>query len=226
MATKSVWEILFLDFSEKNPLNSKHPDFPYIEGERIEDIMEYTVAAIGDIEEVLSLHKKYHVDTVSESDKENGFVTTQFTRDLLLKLIETENGLFVAKNGDEIIAYAMSASWKFCSIWPMFQHMIGKLHEIQYLGQTLNTENSYQYGPICIDREYRGTGVLEGVFEFARSEMNKKYPILVTFVNKSNPRSIKAHVDKLGLDLAMEFEYNNNSYLELLYDTSKPQILL
>ncbi|MDC7125459.1 MAG: hypothetical protein PQJ46_07820, partial [Spirochaetales bacterium] len=90
------------------------------------------------------------------------------------------------------------------------------------IGQVLTTKNSYQYGPICIDKNYRGKGILEGLFDFARTIMRERYPILVTFVNSKNPRSVKAHMDKLKMDKIHEFEYNNKNYIELAYDTSKP----
>ena len=51
--------------------------------------------------------------------------------------------------------------------------------------------------------------------------MNKRYPILITFINHINPRSYNAHVKKLGLDVIKSFEFNNNHYYELGYDTSK-----
>ena len=51
--------------------------------------------------------------------------------------------------------------------------------------------------------------------------MSQRYPILVTFVNKINPRSYEAHKRKLGLDVIQEFEFNGNSYYEMVYDTSK-----
>lgn len=57
----------------------------------------------------------------------------------------------------------MAASWEFWSKWPLFQFMIDDLPNTTYRGRALSTENSYQYGPICIDREYRGTEVLPGV---------------------------------------------------------------
>ena len=115
----------------------------------------------------------------------------------------------------------MSASWQFWSKWPMFAHMIKDLHNLSYLGQTITVENSYQYGPVCIDKSIRGSGVLEEIFDFAREEMSKRYPILLTFVNKINPRSFEAHKRKLGLEVIQEFEFNNNYYYEMVYDTSK-----
>jgi hypothetical protein len=50
--------------------------------------------------------------------------------------------------------------------------------------------------------------------------MKAKYPILVTFINKNNPRSVQAHTRKLGLEVINEFEFNNKQYYELVYDTS------
>jgi hypothetical protein len=99
--------------------------------------------------------------------------------------------------------------------------MVEHLDESEYLGQKLSVDNSYQYGPVCIDKSVRGSGVLEKIFDFAREEMAKRYPILVTFINKINPRSFEAHTKKLGLTVTKEFSFNNNNYYELAYDTSK-----
>ena len=183
--------------------------------------MKVSMARIVDIEEVLHLHSKYHIDTISEEDKKDGFITTAFTRDNLINLIK-EEGLFLAKNEENrIIGYVMAASWSFWSIWPMFKFMMHDLKSMIYLNQTLNTRNSYQYGPICIDKIARGTDVLYKLFDFARQKMAKKYPILVTFINITNRRSYQAHRKKLGLEVIKEFQFNGNRYYTMVYDTSK-----
>ena len=183
--------------------------------------MIYRVATLEDIEKVLELHFRYQVDSIKEEDKKDGFVTTAFTKEELSELITKESGLFIGVQEDQVMAYVMAASWEFWSKWPMFAHMIKDLSNLTYLGQTLSVENSYQYGPICIDKSVRGSGVLKEIFDFAREAMSKRYPILVTFVNKINPRSFQAHKRKLGLEVIQEFEYNNNNYYEMVYDTSK-----
>jgi len=184
--------------------------------------MEYKIAQLTDIEATLKLHAKYQVDSIAEEDKKDGFVTTAFTKEELTDLITQEQGLFIAKEGEEVLAYVMAASWQFWSRWPMFQHMIKDLPNLEYLGQTLSTDNSYQYGPICIDKSLRGTTLLKNMFNFSLSVMHTRYPILVTFVNKVNPRSYQAHKRKLGLTPIQEFEFNSNEYWEFVYDTSKP----
>jgi hypothetical protein len=183
--------------------------------------MTYKIAKLEDIDKVLELHFRYQVDSIKEEDKNDGFVTTAFTKEELTSLINDEQGLFIGIKDGEVLAYVMSASWQFFSRWTIFAHMIKDLHNLSYLGQTITVENSYQYGPICIDKSVRGSSVLPKIFDFARKEMSKRYPILVTFVNKINPRSFEAHKRKLGLEIIQEFEFNNNHYYEMVYETKK-----
>lgn len=182
--------------------------------------MKLSSATLNDIDEVLELHAKYQIDSISHEDKKDGFVTTSFTKEQLAKVINEEQGLFIARKNDKMVAYVMCGSWKFCSIWPIFTQMVQDLPKLSYLGQAITTENSYQYGPVCVDKSVRGSGVLEALFDFAREEMSQRYPIMVTFINKINQRSFKAHT-RLGLEVIAEFSFNNNHYYELAYDTSK-----
>ena len=183
--------------------------------------MQYTIATTNDIDSILELHFRYQVDSIKEEDKSDGFVTTAFTKEELTQLIEQEQGLFIAKEGEEVLAYVMSASWNFWSKWEMFQHMIADLVNLEYKSEQLSMQNSYQYGPICIDKRVRGTEVLPTIFDFALNHMSKYYPILITFVNQINPRSYEAHHRKLGLDIIQEFEFNGNKYWEMGCLTSK-----
>lgn len=182
--------------------------------------MEYRNATLEDIEQVSELQQLYHVSTISEEDRPDGFVTTLFTKEQFTELIQKENGLAIACDGDKVIAYAMAASWDYWSAWPLFQHMIKDLPRTKYMGQVLSMDNSYQYGPIAVHKDYRGTEVFPNLFEFSKNEMSKRYPILITFINQANPRSYGGHVVKLQLDIIKEFEFNNNQYYELGFDTS------
>ena len=183
--------------------------------------MIYRNANFDDIEAISKLQEKYHVLTINEDDKKDGFVTTLFTTEQFKEIIEKENGLAIACDGDKVVGYAMAASWEFWSKWPLFQFMIADLPSTTYLGEVLSTENSYQYGPICIDKVYRTSDVLPNLFEFSRQQMSKRYPIMITFINHINPRSYEAHTRKLGIDVIKNFDFNNNHYYELGYDTKK-----
>ncbi len=179
------------------------------------------IAQLSDIDGILKLHYKYQVDSIDEDDKKDGFVTTPFTKEQLTDIINQEQGIFIALKNDEVVGYVMSASWQYWSQWEMFAFMIEDLKNLTYLGLPITVENSYQYGPVCIDKSMRSSGLLEKLFDFALESMSKRYKILVTFVNKINPRSYEAHKRKLGLEVIQEFKFNGNEYFEFVYDTSK-----
>ena len=183
--------------------------------------MIYRNATVADIPQIEELQKRYHVSFINEEEKKNGFVTTLFTREQLTELIEQEDGISIACDGESLVAYAMAGSWQFWSKWPLFQHMIADLPNTEYQGQTLSTENSYQYGPVCIDMDYRGQGVLQDLFAYSARQMNKRYRLLITFINHINPRSFAAHTQKVGMDVIKNFDFNGNHYYELGYDTDR-----
>ena len=190
--------------------------------------MIYRNATLADLPKIAELQSIYHVSTISLEDKPDGFVTTLFTEQQFQDIIEKEQGLAIAcddEDGNTIVAYVMAASWEYWSAWPLFQHMIQDLPNTTYMGRTLSTENSYQYGPICIHKKYRGTDVLPSLFEFSRSQMQPRFPILITFINHINPRSYEAHTRKLGLNVIKSFTFNNNQYYELGYDTSREVVV-
>lgn len=182
--------------------------------------MNYRIAELNDIPGILLLEKKYHKNSISEEDKSGGFIGTFFSESKLQGLIQEEKGLAVACDKDRIVGFANAASWQFWNTWPVFHPMINDLSNINYKGTVLSVNNSYQYGPACIDKDYRGTEVLHNLFECSRLLMKDRYHILVTYVDQTNQRSFQAHSRKLGLDIVKEFEFHGNKLFVLCYDTS------
>lgn len=174
------------------------------------------IATIADIESFLILQEKYLVVNLSEEEKKDGFVTTPFTVEQLTEIIGKE-GLFLAKQGNRVVGYAFAGTWEYFSQWAIVRQMAEML-PIEYGKHQITAENSFQYGPICIDMEFRGTGLIQQLFDFMRSKMVDKFPISVTFINKINKRSRKAHVDKLGWKIIADFQYNNNNYYFLGFE--------
>jgi ADP-ribose pyrophosphatase YjhB (NUDIX family) len=104
--------------------------------------MELRATEVTDIPEILELHYRYQVDSISEDDKKDGFITTPFTAQQLEDLINKERGICIAKDEGNIIAYAMAASWQFWSIWPIFEHMIEDLSNLSYMGRAISVQET------------------------------------------------------------------------------------
>lgn len=172
----------------------------------------------NDLVGILSLQEKYLYRNLDEEARKKGFVTTPFTIPQIEEII-LQKGLFVATKEDkQIIAYAFAGSWKYFEQWEIFNYMVSRFPELSFKGNEITTENSFQYGPVCIDEAYRGSGLLNQLFEEMRLELLKKYPISITFINKINTVSEMAHTKKLGWEIIDEFEFNNNSYIALGLD--------
>ncbi|PLX23371.1 MAG: GNAT family acetyltransferase [Marinilabiliales bacterium] len=175
-------------------------------------------ATNNDIDGILSLQEKNLFANLNENELKNGFVTTPFAASQIEEIIK-QNGLFVAENEEnKIIAYVFAGSWKYFEQWEIFNFMVSRFAKLSFKGHKITKENSFQYGPVCIDKIYRGHGLLNLIFEEMRIEFFKKYPISITFINKINAISENAHTKKLGWKIIDEFVFNNNIYLELAFD--------
>ncbi|MBL6449222.1 GNAT family acetyltransferase [Fulvivirga sp. 29W222] len=182
--------------------------------------MEVRSATLEDVQSVLDLQEKYLFNNLKEEDRKDGFVTTPFTQQQVERII-SEGGLFIAFDKGAVVAYIFAGSWDYYAQWPIFTYMTSFFPKVQFPGYDLTTENSFQYGPICIDKAYRGGDLLKSLFEVMRLQMVERYPLTATFINKANARSLKAHTNKLGWSTVGEFQYNNQEYFIMAYDMNK-----
>lgn len=175
----------------------------------------------ADIEQTLELQHKYLITNTSESEKEQGFVTTPFTADQLTEIINF-GGFFVTENTTKhIVAYVVVCSWEFFTRWPTFKYMASRFPKLNFKGQPVDVIHSFEYGPICIDKDYRNSDVLLNLFETMRLAMKERFPLGITFINKLNKRSFAAHTKKLNLTVIDEFSFNGHNYYSLAFNTNE-----
>ena len=171
-----------------------------------------------DIPGILSLQERNLYSKLTEKERESGFVTTPFTAEQIEEILK-QNGVFVAENKDGlIIAYAFAGTWVYFEQWEIFNFMVSRFPKLSFMNKEITVENSFQYGPVCIDKAYRGKGLLNHIFEEMRLEFVKKFPISLTFINSVNVISENAHTQKLGWEIIDRFEFNNNKYIGLALD--------
>ncbi len=182
--------------------------------------MNSRIATKDDINGILELQDLNLFVNLSDSQKKNGFVTTPFTTEQLEDLLELR-GLFVTQNKGKIQGYTMAAGWRYFSQWPIFPFMIKRLSGTEFNGAIISDQNSFEYGPICIDSSLRGTYAFPRLFEAMRIELSSQFPVGITFINQVNDRSFHAHTKKLGMVVVDEFEFSGNAYYGLAFDTTR-----
>jgi hypothetical protein len=182
--------------------------------------MTIRLAQLNDLDKILQLQEKYHVDNLTEAEKlELGFVTTRFTTAQLTDLIDQKGAFIAITDAGQLAAYALSGTWDFFSQWAIFPFMLTRLPSIRYRNEELTTVNSCQYGPVCIDGAFRGKNVLKQLFSAVLLHYQDRFPFICTFINAKNERSAKAHTTKLPLEIIDTFGFNNNTYYTLACPT-------
>lgn len=171
----------------------------------------------SDISGILALQSRNLFTNLSEAERQNGFVTTAFTIPQIEELLDKQ-GVFVAVLNEVIVGYALAGSWDFFAQWPIFPFMLARLPTLNFNGRAITEENSFQYGPVCVDAACRGQGVFPQLFETMRLGMCQRYPIGVTFINRLNQHSYHAHTKKLRMQVIDEFEFAERPYYGLAFD--------
>lgn len=172
----------------------------------------------SDINGILALHSLNLYPNLSEIDRAAGFVTTVLTAAHIQSLLD-QTGVFVVEEEAVVAGYALAGSWDFFAQWPIFPYMVSRFPLLKFQGSPITVDNSFQYGPVCIDRTLRGSNALPLLFATMRSSWANRYPIGVTFINQRNPRSLAAHTRKLNLEVIDDFNFNGSSFYGLAFST-------
>lgn len=185
--------------------------------------MVVRLAGIEDMEGVKALLKKYHRDTISDEDRPDGFVTTAITDEQLAELIEKEHGVTIIAEPetdgcpgegahDRVLGFCFAAPWEFWEPWPLFRHMMDIIPDYEFEGNKIVLSDTYQYGPMCVDRSIRGTGAFEELFFASLRQFEDRFPVMLTFVNQINGRSENAHTNKAHMTTIGTFDFGDNHY--------------
>ena len=173
-------------------------------------------ATIHDVEALLNLQNKYHVSKLTEAEKqEKGFVTMWVTPEQFTFMTQ-RGSVFVAISDDnQLAAYALKIEWAYASQWAIINRLEEALPTFRLENQAITVQNSCQYGPVCIDEDFRGKDILTRLFEAIQKASAANFPIILTFINHQNERSLRAHAKKTPLSIVGDFGFNNNNYAAL-----------
>src|SRR6187549_1253038 len=103
-----------------------------------------------DFRQILSLQQANHASTVSEEiATRDGFVTVVHTLDLLKRMNDAAPQI-IAKDGDNVIGYALVMLKSFQAMIPVLVPMFEKLSGINYGDRKITDHSFYVMGQICI----------------------------------------------------------------------------
>jgi hypothetical protein len=91
-------------------------------------------------------------------------LSAQFTPEQTAQIAE-DLGTIVALVNDQVVGFLCAFRKEFPTGSPIIAKMLEAYDRLIFEGRPLSAFNSYIYGPVCIGREYRGRGLLRGLYE-------------------------------------------------------------
>ena len=178
--------------------------------------VSYRRALPGDYAAILNLQSENYIANLSAHERQQGFLSAQFTPEQTAQIAE-DLGTIVAVIDNQIGGFVCAFRNEFETGSPVIAKMLESYDRFTFEAQPLCTFKSYIYGPACVAREYRGRGLLRGLYEAQKKDLAGQFEIGIAFVSRSNPHSLQAHVKGLGMTEVGDFECRGNIYVTLAF---------
>jgi predicted GNAT superfamily acetyltransferase len=152
-----------------------------------------TATSDADLLGIIDLQKNnLPVNLTNEEKLQQGFVTVVHSLADLKKMNDAEQHI-ICKNGGKVIAYLLAMTAAAKNDIPVLVPMFEMFTTVLYKDKAVSEYNYIVVGQVCVDRDYRGQGVLDQCYQTYKARMNKKYDFAITEIATRNQRSIKAH---------------------------------
>jgi GNAT superfamily N-acetyltransferase len=171
----------------------------------------YRQALERDFDAILSIQRQNLFGNLADGERAQGFLSVEYRADQLEE-INRGLGIFVALDADRVLGYAIAETPQFAQQVPLLAHMIGRFPALAFDGRPLPALRNLIYGPVCVDRAARGRGILGGLLGEMSRTLADRYDAGIAFISQVNPHSYHAHVDKLGMRVIDEFDFDTRRF--------------
>ena len=180
--------------------------------------IEYRRAGPEDYAEIVRLQRANYIANLTAEERREGFLSAEFSVDQVAA-IASDLGIAIVTM-DDLAGCLCGIRREFDHGSPVVAKMLESYDQAKFEGKPLSAFKSYIYGPVCIARQYRRHGLLRGLYNFQKKDLAGQFEVGVALVSHSNPHSMQAHVDGLGMTEAGEFEVNGNLFAILAFRVS------
>jgi ribosomal protein S18 acetylase RimI-like enzyme len=181
-------------------------------------MLETTVVTnTNELDQILTLQQKNLKQHIDASEKQQqGFVTVHHTKDVLQQMHNMAPSI-IAKDNDKVVGYALTMLNDCRQLIPILEPMYANFENLQWKNKPLFDYRFYVMGQVCIDKEYRGMGLFDQLYQQHRDIYQHQYDFMVTEVSVSNPRSLRAHL-RVGFEVINIYHDAEDEWNVIVWD--------
>ena len=173
-----------------------------------------------ELEGILSLQSGNLPKYLSDAEKsEQGFVTVNQSFEQLAEMNAIAPHL-IAKDGEHVVGYILAVTKTSKDLVPVLIPMFKQFDDLKFRGRPISESNYLVIGQICVDRNYRGQGIVDRMYTAYGEMFSKRFDFAITEIAVSNVRSIKAHL-RIGFDIIHQFSDETEDWAIVALDWKK-----
>lgn len=130
----------------------------------------------------------------------HGDLLGEFPLPKVKSMLTGSSGTIIAVTAQDIIGVVFSFSPSSTTLPPIALFILEQFSDLM--------KNNWLYGPVCINKNYRGKNILKSLYDKVCALHTGKP---VAFINAQNLRSLAAH-QKLGMSIAANFIFDEIEY--------------
>lgn len=176
-----------------------------------------TVSTTDELQQILDLQNRNLAKNISATEMESqGFVTMIHDLEILQQMHELAPSI-IAKDNEHVAGYALVMLRGCRQLFPPLEPMFKNFDDLEFLGRPLNDYRFYVMGQVCIDKQYRGTGLFDKLYQTHKKVYSGQYEFIVTEVATRNTRSLRAH-ERVGFQTVKIYRDEVDEWAIILWD--------
>ncbi|HSC37366.1 MAG TPA: hypothetical protein VLD19_05835, partial [Chitinophagaceae bacterium] len=146
-----------------------------------------------DLQEIIGLQKNnLPVSLTRQEMQDQGFVTVVHSLEVLRKMNAIEQSI-IAKDNGKTIAYLLAMTEQSKADIPVLAPMFELFAQVAWRGKPVAAWRYLVVGQVCVDKNYRGRGILDHCYAAYKQHFSDKYDFAITEIATKNGRSVNAH---------------------------------
>ncbi len=171
----------------------------------------------SDLEGILSLQSRNLRRHLGDDEAaEQGFLIAEFDLGYLARMNDDRPSV-VAVDGDRVVGYALAVTRRAGAGHPFLAALFHQIDQLDFNRVPLRTVDYVVVGQLCVDKEYRGKGLVPRLYRLFRESLQGEYLYGITDVARANKRSLQAHL-KTGFQVIHSIEYGGLEWDVVLWD--------
>ncbi len=171
-------------------------------------------------DQILALQQRYIFRALSlEQQAAEGFVFAEHTAPIL-KQMAAELPQAIALHDEKVVGYCLSMPLSLAGEVKGLEPMFDQFARCNFRGQPLANYKIMVGGQVCVDREFRGQGLLSRLYNHVRQSLPPNYDLCVTEIASRNRISIRAH-EKMGFEAIASYSDGQEDWVIVAWDLRK-----